>query len=231
MSGALLAQLGWKEAALAISSVFGTTWAQYRPTGALLPWTGTLINAALPGYVTPDAYTRKPKPFDPAKPKAHAVFDPAVLAVGDYLAGSITQGGTQEAFFVANLQAPAPPGATRCNAVADFTRGVVPTEFGAQPALDMQIGNETVLAQGWPISVLREGRGERGDTNLPSDVKLGGFICLVPLSIPTDLRSGDVLTINTWLDNPNAPGGVRLIVAMAEGGPDGWKLLAQQATT
>jgi hypothetical protein len=230
-----LASLGWKLSAQTLSQVFGTIYTQYRPTGALLPLSATPLTTTLPGYFAPKASDMKPgaipAPFDPAKPRCVAAVDPAALALGDYVVGPFMAGGASETLYVASIQAPSPPGFVRCNAMVDFTRGIESTIVGAQPSLDMQAGQETVIAQGWPISVLREGRGERGDTGLPSDVKLGGFMCLAPASIPTDLRSGDTLTVTNWLNNPNNPGGIRLIVAMAECTPDGWKLLAQEAMT
>lgn len=227
MSGSALAGLGWKYSAQAMSQVFGTTFAQYRPTAALSPAVNgaTPIAAALPGYMTQDAYQMKPKALDPAKPKCDAVFDPAVLAPGDYLVGPIEQGGVTETFFVTSIQAPAPPRAIRCNAVINVTRSIVPTVFGTQPALDTQPGNEEVVLNGWPGSMIREGRGQEGDLKLPGDVKLGGYIVLLPPSTPVVLRSGDALT------NTLAAQDMRAVVAMTEETPDGWKLLVQETST
>jgi hypothetical protein len=141
------------------------------------------------------------------------------------------QGGTSETMYVSQIAAPSPPVLVRCNAVMDLSRGVTPTVFGPQAPLDTQAGTETPLGQGWPGSVLREGRGQEGDTKLPSDVKLGGYLVLLPPNIPISLRSGDTFTITSWVDDPLAAYGVRLEVAMAESTPDGWKLLCQEVMT
>ena len=189
------------------------------------PLSGTLLNAALPGYVTQDAYQQKPKALDPAKPKCDAVFDPAVIAPGDYLVGSIEQGGVVETFFIATIQAPAPPRAIRCNVLVTITRPAPRTVFGVQPALDTQPGQEVAILTAWPASLLREGRGQDGDVRLPGDVKLGGYIVLLPPSLPVLLRSGDTLTSVTSKNS------MRMVVATVEETPDGWKLLVQETST
>lgn len=221
-----LAGLGWKYAAQAIAQVFGTTFAQYRPatyTQAIV--SNNLVQAALPGYITQDAYQAKPKALDPGKPKADAVFDPSALRPGDYLVGALELGGVPETFFVTSIQAPAPPRAIRCNALCTITRPNPASAFGVQAALDTQPGNETAILEGWPASMLREGRGETGDVKLPGDVKLGGYIVLLPPSVPVALRSGDTVS------NLLAPNSMRAVVAMAEQTPDGWKLLVQETST
>jgi len=228
----MLAGLGWKIAAEVVASVFGTMWAQYRPgtapspaTLALLPLqSGNLIAAALPGYVTPNAYQKTPMPLDPAKPRVHAVFDPAALAPGDYVVGSLEQGGASETFYIATIESPAPPAAVRCNAVVNVTRSVRTTVFGPQAALDTQPGNEITLLQGWPASILPTGRSATGDVRLPDDVNLGAYTVLLPSNIPVTLRSGDAIT------NTSAPEAIRAIVAAADMTDDGWRLLVQQAS-
>ena len=224
MSGAIAA-LGWKYSALAISQIFGVTFAQYRPTAATAAIvTGNRINAALPGYLTPNAYQKTPMPMDPAKPRCHAVFDPAALAPGDYVVGALAVGGATETFYIATIQSPAPPAAVQCNALVNVTRGVVPTTFGAQAPLDTQIGNETIILQGWPASWIPTGRSAAGPEQLPGDVNLGAYTVLLPPSIPVTLRSGDAIT------NLLAPGYIRAIVAAADQTQDGWRLLVQQAS-
>ena len=251
MSGAEIAGYGAKYAGLAMSQVFQTTFAQYRPinsappdlTPALDPT--CLLQSVVPGFVTTLANANRHGSLgnggnlaavtwdapDPAKPRQAAFIDPAILALGDYIVGPYMQGQENQTLYVSLIAAPSPIVVVRCNAVLNVVRGVVPTVFGAQPPLDDQAGDEVALANGWPASVLREGRGQEGDTKLPGDVKLGGYLVLMPVSVPAALRSGDILTITSWLDNPIIPVGTRLIVAMAEGTPDGWKLLCQEAMT
>ncbi len=222
---ALLAELGWKIAAEVMSAVFGTVFAQYRPAGALLPLaSGNEITASLPGYVTPNAYQKTPMPLDPAKPRCHAVFDPAAIAPGDYVVGPLQSGGVPETFFIATIQSPAPPSAVRCNAVVNVTRSVQTTSAGAQAPLDIQAGNELVLLQAWPVSIVPTGRSSTGDVRLPGDVNLGAYIVLLPPSVPVLLRSGDTIT------NTSAPQAIRAVVAAADQTPDGWRLLVQQAS-
>ncbi len=225
-----LAQLGWGIAASVIGSIFDTTFSQYRPGyAAELAGNGTLVNTELPGYVTANAYQKTPMPLDPSKPRAHLVFDPASLRPGDYLTGALETGGAIETFFVSTVQSPAPPCGVRCNAVVNVTRAPAAASgnagFGVIAPMDTQIGGEQEILTGWPASVLREGRGQNGDVNLPDDVKLGGYLILLPPSIPTELRTGDVLT------NTTAPENIRMVVAMAEQTHDYWKLLAQEATS
>ena len=225
-TGAALAQIGWKKAAAAIGRVFGTSFAQYRPAGPLLPVSPAFqLATALPGYITADLTGMTLKGFDPAKPRGTAAIDPSVIQEGDYLIGGLMQGAAADTFFVSDISAPVPPGVVRCNVVLNVTRPAPSSVFGAQPALDDQEGGEVVVLQGWPASMIREGRGERGDTGLPGDVKLGGFIVLLPPSVPASLRSGDILTDAADGD------ALRVIVAMAEHTPEGWKLLVQEAAT
>jgi hypothetical protein len=233
MSGALLAQLAWKKTGAAMARVFGTTYAQYRPSGASNPVTSlTQIGTAVPGYIVSSMAGMRPgatpAPFDPAKPRCVGALDPAVLALGDYLIGPFMQGGNPETLFVAQIAAPAPPSLVRCNCIVNVTRGVLPTTAGAQAPLDIQMANESVTLVQWPASVIRDGRGQEGVVRLASDVKQGGYLALLPSSVPFAIQSDDRLTVTAWLNTADNPGDMILIVATEECTPDGWKLLLQE---
>jgi hypothetical protein len=225
-----ISQLGWSIAAQTIGSVFNTTFALYRPGyNTVLSGYGNLINPQIPGYVTYNAYQKGPLPLDPTKPRVHLVFDPAQVQPGDYLIGSMENNSRVDVFFVATNQSPAPISGVHCNAVVNVSRAPMPPAstagFGVIQPLDTQIGNEQILMSGWPASVIREGRGQTGDVGLPDDDKLGGFIIMLPPSVPMPIRSGDVIT------NTAAPDNVRMVVVMAERTNDAWRLLAQEATS
>jgi hypothetical protein len=246
MSGAQIAGYPWKYSGQALSQVYETTFIQYRPANTAPPDLvppldqTAQINATLAGFVSTltnanrHATAGAPVTWDspdPSKPRMAGFFDPAVLAEGDYLVGPFTQGQENQTFYVSQNAAPSPPVIVRCNAVLDFARGIVPVTFGAQAPLDDQAGTEVAMAAAWPGSVLREGRGQEGDTKLPGDVKLGGYLVLLPPNLPFAPRSGDILSITTWLSQAIVPEGTRLIVVMSEGTLDGWKLLCTEAST
>jgi len=207
------------------ANVLGAAFNQFRPSSQFYPMSGrpyAVLQAAFDG--DPKFSFRTPLVY--GKAVVFGIFDATSVLAGDLLFSAT--GGT---YFIGGLEPTHSRLCVRCNAMINVTRGAQPVAMGAQAPLNVQEGSETVIAQEWPASILREGRGERGDTSLPDDVKLGGFILLLPSTLPAAMRSGDVISIVQWLDASADPMSVRIIVSMAEATNAGWRLLGMEAAT
>ena len=205
MMASVLAQLG--QAYGQIGAQLGTPYQQVRPLDPLAPLApapmATLkiafdVSASL-AFTTPAGF---------GKPIYFAGVDPAQVQVGDYLIGKL---GT---LFVAGLEDGKPPLCPRCNATLAFYR---PTS--SQPGADFYGGNDTgtgtVLMAGWPGSLLKGSKGERGDDPLPGDARLPWMEALLPAAAGVTLRTDDLC-----IDDE----GRRFIVSTVELSALGWRL-------
>lgn len=220
MSGAAIASV-FALGPRVTAQVLGLPFAQYRPSGAGAALASANLLGTVPAWITADPKLMAARPFNYAKPAGYAAVDPAIVAVGDYLVGSLTVGGEQETFFVASADIPAPIMVIRCNRVLTVTR-----PGGPAPGADYYGGDttatETPLITAWPASVLQGTKGERGDLTLPGDVRNPWGAILLPPSVPVQLRFADVA-----LDDQPQP--VRYVLSNVEQTAIGLRITANMA--
>jgi hypothetical protein len=215
MNGATIQQriyYGYAKAAQYI----GTAFAQYRPSSANNPVTGTPLNAALPAsFNAQDMKYSKPNGY--AKPCWYCLADGTQLQVFDYL---VSAGKT---YFVAAMQPLLPILAVECNRTVNVTRPQVQTAVGGITDYEGTTAtNETPLMAGWPASILQGSKGEKGEIVLPGDVRNAWWVVLFPSTPGVTLRAGDLIR-----DELNR----RYIISSAELTDLGWRITAQQGQT
>ncbi len=203
---------GYAKAALRI----GTTFSLYRPTTATNPIaTPTLLGALLASFNAMDMKYGKPNPY--GKPMWYCLADGSQLQEGDYLVSA------DMTYFIAAMQPLLPILAVDCNRVVTAFRPQQQTGVGAVGYGGNTAQNETVLASGFPASILQGTKGERGDTKLPGDVRNPWWTILLP-NIPGGvvMRTDDVLTDDL---------GRRYTISSAEQTDLGWRLTALETET
>ena len=188
MTGVALASV-WNLGGQICGSVLGLPFAQYRPTSVTAP-IGTPLSTTLPCWITPDADGMAKKAADYKKPIWYLLADPTQTQVGDYLIGAIVYGGPSMTFFIASQDVPDPVQIVRCNRVLSFSRPGDPATGSGYYGGDAA-GAETVLATGWPASVLNTGRRDPGELKLPGDTTLPQSEILIPGLLGTLLKTGD----------------------------------------
>lgn len=183
MNSALLQQKiysGYAKAALRVGPIY----TQYRPVTAMNPLAtaratfNASFNAEDMKYGRPNKY---------GKPTWFGLFDGTLTQVGDYLVGP---SGT---FFIAAQQLTLPILVVECNRVASFYRQQQQTGVGALPYGGTTLANETLLAAGWPCSILQGAKGEKSAVNLPGDIRNPWFSVLVPAMAGVVLRTTDLI--------------------------------------
>lgn len=203
---------GYAKAALRI----GLSFSQYRPTAATSPISAPyLLRTMLASFNAMDfKYGRSPLY---GKPTRYCLADGALLAPGDYLIGN---GFT---YFIAAMQPLLPILAVECNRTVTAYRPQQQVGVGAVGYGGNTAANETVLASGFPASILQGTKGEHGDTKLPGDVRNPWWLVLLP-NIPggVQLRTDDVLVDND---------GCRYTVSSAEQTSFGWRITAMETVT
>lgn len=213
MNGATIQQkiwLGYGKAA----GYIGQSYAQYRATGANSP-TGALVNPSLMVSLNAEDMTYA-KPRGYAKATWYALLDGTNALVGDYLVGGDT-------YFIASMEPLLPILAVKCNRTLTFARPEATQAFGAIQGYEGNTAaNETILATGWPASVLAGTKGEKDEVDLPGDVRTPWWLILVPAMPGITLNTSYLITDDL---------GRRYVISSAELTAHGWKLTAQQAKT
>ena len=206
----------WQEIQAAISGgyaiaaeILAPAHAHYRPSGPLDPISPGNLLGALPASFDANNYLYS-RPNLYGKPTWTGLWDGAQTQPGDYLIGP------QGTWFIAAQQPLLPMVAVSCNEVLDLWR---PDGCGATGALGY--GGATgqpdrLVARGWPASVLTKGRGDKGDLQLPGDVRTPWAEVLLPPIPGTAVQFADTL-INA--------GGIRHKVSSFELTDLGWRLL------
>jgi hypothetical protein len=192
----------------------GTPFNQFRPTSATNPVAGAPIATLNASFNAQDMKYSKPNPY--AKPLWFALVDGRLTAVGDYLIGA---SGT---FFIAAMQPLLPILAVECNRTINVLRPQQLAGTGTVGYGGDTVANETVLMTGWPASVLQGTKGEKGDTDLPGDVRNPWWAVLFPYFPGVALRTGDIITDDLTR---------RYIISSAELTDLGWRLTSIQAQT
>lgn len=213
MDGAKIQQKVYRGYAISATKI-GTAFNQYRPVTPVDPFAAGPIATLLASFNAQDMKYSKPNPY--AKPLWYALVDGTQTAVGDYLVSN------HQTFFIAAMQPLLPILAVECNRTINLLRPQQLTGTGTVGYGGDTVANETVLMTGWPASVLQGTKGEKGETDLPGDVRNPWWAVLLPYSAGITLRTGDVIA-----DDLNR----RYIISSAELTDLGWRLTSIQAQT
>lgn len=214
MDAALLQQkiyYGYGKAAQFI----GPPYNLFRPTSALNPTAqqnqiGTLnasFNAMDMSYGKPNLY---------GKPLWYALLDGSVTQVGDYLIGC------DKTYFIAAMQTTLPILAVDCNRTINIVQAAQQPTVGAVGYGGDTAAGEVPLMTAWPASILQGTKGEKGDVNLPGDVRNPWWSVLLPAYPGVIIRSANII-----IDDLSR----RYVISSAELTDLGWRCTAMQAQT
>ena len=191
----------------------GETVTQYRPYSPLAPLDPSAVISVFKGAFDAEPTLQMSAPVVVGKSLFYLLADATNLQIGDYLVSAANS------FFVASMEDLRAPIVLRTNAVLTLVRPSVGLLAGLNPPGGDSSAVEITVLAGWPASVLTAGRGERGDVNLPGDVRMGSWQILLPQTLGVDIRGSDILVDQT---------GLRHIVMSAEQSPMGWRIEALQ---
>jgi hypothetical protein len=154
------------------------------------------------------------RPNKYGKPTWYALVDGTDLAVGFYFQGP------QGTFFIATMQALLPILVVSCNRVVNIFRPYSQTGItGRAPYGGNTDKNSKLLVAGRPCSILQGTKGEKGDAQLPGDVRSPWWTVLIPQA-DTDIRMDDIIKDDR---------GVRYVVSSSELTDMGFRLTCMQA--
>ena len=196
------------------AKVLGVVCDQYRPATS----DAVMVNTNLLGVVLvrfdQDFGFNARKPNLYGHPVWGVLADRTLMAVGDYLIGS------EGTFFLIAQQSLTPTAGVSCNRVISIARPTGPT-----PGANAYGGviNHTPIVTSWPASVLQGTKGERGDLNLPGDVRMPWVQILIPAGPGVQIRFGDIVTD----DQADA---LRYTISSAELTDLGYRITAAQTT-
>ena len=196
------------------AKVLGVVCDQYRPVNSGPPIVDTNLLGIVMARFDQDFQFSARKPNLYAHPVWGVLVDRTLLAVGDYLVG---QEGT---FFLIARQSLTPTAGVSCNRVISISRPTAPTPG---PNAYGGVVNNTPIVTSWPASVLQGTKGERGDLNLPGDVRMPWVSILIPAVPGVQIRFGDIVTD----DQADA---LRYTVSGAELTDLGYRITAAQTT-
>ncbi len=196
------------------ASIVGVSQALYRPSSAMLPVSGIPYGSIYCAFdVKPDF--RLISTAQPNHAYVTLLADPTLVQQGDYLVGDDTH-------FVARTEPLRPALCVLCDHVLDVLNTDVTTSAGTNSYGGRTSSTDSVIAQGWPVSMSARTRGEQDMTKLPSDVKSAYYDVLAPPIPGVTLVFGMRLQDSTGQDYE---------IVSAELSPFGWRLLAGLATT
>lgn len=208
MNGARMQVLVNKGYAKAASRV-GLPHQWYRPTGPLDPVAPGTLQGTLPASFDANNYLYT-RPNLYGKATWTALVDASKTAVGDYLVGP-----TGSVWFMVAQQPLLPLVAISCNATLTLMRPFSSDAVGAIGYNGDNAGDEILIARGWPASMLTKGRGDKGDVQLPGDVRTPWVEVLLPAIPGATIQFADVLLA----------GDQRMKVSSSELSDLGWRLL------
>ena len=195
------------------ASIIGASFVHYRPTtavGPVLVGVGTISC----GFDS-SALLAMTSPSPPGHPFALLLADTSLLEAGDYLVG-------QDTYFVSRIQPLVPAWCVLCNVILDILDTVQDTAEGTNAYGGVTSASNSLIAQGWPMSMLAKNRGEQDVTKLPTDTRSAFFEIWLP-SIP-----GVVLGLGLCLQDSS---GQKYQIMSWENTAYGCKLLVGSATT
>ena len=196
------------------ASILGANQALYRPTTAFLPISGPpLASISCAFDINPDF-----KLLGTAQPGhnyATMLADPSLVQQGDYLVGD-------DMHFVARTEPLRPALCVLCSQMVDFLSTDTVTSAGTNAYGGRTEDTDTLIAQGWGVSMSARTHAEQDVTKLPSDTRAAYYDVLVPPIPDVMLSFGMRLQDNTGQDYE---------IVSAELSPFGWRLLVGLATT
>lgn len=199
------------------AAVIGSSFAQYRPLG---PLTGDVTPTNFVQYLTA-AFDNKPNwgfvtSPDYGKPLWYPLVDGNQIQIGDVLVGD------PYTFVIADMPPIDPIVAYLANATITIKRPMSNLGTGEQSYGGDYAPAEILIQVGCPASLLQGTKGEKGETNLPGDVRMPWFNVLVHAYPGVDINPADVFYDGL---------GRRFKISSAELSPRGWRLTATQAQT
>lgn len=200
---------GYAKAALRIGPIFNL----YRPTDPLAPISSPIasLNAS---FNAEDMTYGRPNKY--GKPTWFCLVDGTQTQVGDYLIND------DKTYFIAAQQTILPILAVDCNRTINVLRPQQQMGEGLLGYGGDTDENETPLMTGWPASVLQGTKGEKGEVNLPGDVRNPWWQMLFPAFPGVNLRTADIITDDLQR---------RYVISSAELTDLGWRCTSQQAQT
>lgn len=192
----------------------GPAYNLFRPISAINPFSNGPLATLNASFNAEDMTYGRPNKY--GKPTWFCLVDGTQTMVGDYLSADA---GT---FFIAAQQPILPILAVECNRTINVLRPQQQTGVGAVGYGGDTDANETPLMTGWPASVLQGTKGEKGEVNLPGDVRNPWWQMLFPAFPGVNLRTADIIT-----DDMNR----RYVISSAELTDLGYRCTAQQAQT
>ena len=138
-----------------------------------------------------------------------------MVQAGDYIVGEDTH-------FVARVDPLRPALCVLCNQTVNVLNPDATTSAGTNAYGGGTSVTGTVIAQGWPVSMLLRSRTDTVDARLPDDVKAGSFMVSCPAIPDVTIEYG------MHLQDSNAQD---YIIIGAELSTFGWSLLAELNTT
>jgi hypothetical protein len=151
----------------------------------------------------------------------YVAVDGTQTAAGDFLIGPMN-GGDINTWFISDQVPMQPIGAVKCNGVISIYRPAGNPGFGAQPYGGDAVSTLIPIMLNWPCSILQGTKGEKGDSQLPGDVRMPWFALQFPGYKNIQVAAGDVLVDDL---------GRRFKTSSAEVTHRGWRLTAILAET
>ena len=196
------------------ASILGANQALYRPTSAFLPTSGSPFGNVYCAFdINPDF--KLISTAQPGHSYVALLADPSVVELGDYLVGEDTH-------FVARVEPLRPALCVLCNQIVDLLDTDVTTSAGTNAYGGRTDDTDTILAQGWPVSMSARTHSEQDVTKLPSDTRSAYYDVLAP-PMP-----GVMLTFGMRLQDSS---GQDYEIVSAELSLFGWRLLVGLTTT
>lgn len=149
-------------------------------------------------------------------------IDGTQTAPGDYLLGMGSSPGDNGTWFISDQAPFMSIGVVKCNGTLSVYRPSGNPGFGAQPYGGDAVSAELPIMLNWPGSLLQGLKGEKGDTQLPGDIRMPWFNMQIPAFRGVEVKAGDILVDD--LDR-------RFKVSSCELTTRGWRLTAQLAQT
>jgi len=199
------------------AALIGASCDLLRPHGPDFPLTETNRLLRLPAAFVPLG-GKLHRPVTQSDPLWEGLFDAAYTKPGDILRRR-TDGAV---FFIAAQQPLLPVLCVHAPRLVSITRPAAPNSAGLNLYGGTITATDTVLAQGWPASILTDGRSGTGLANIEAEITPGAWQVLLPPSLHLALRTTDRLT-----DDQGRTG----IIATIESTDLGTRLTAMQAST
>ena len=196
-----------------VAAVLGSGFLQYRPSSAFDPVLAGSSIGTLPCIFDYNPNLSLQTPTPPGHPFVHLIGDPGQVQANDYLVGP-------ETYLVSRVEALRPAWCVLCNKILNILDTAQTTVAGTNTYGGVTSANNTLLARGWPMSVLAKTRGEQDVTKLPSDTRSAFYEVMMPvvpglilgLGLCLQDNSGQLYDVMSW---ETTAYGCKLIVGMA----------------